>query len=48
MLNTVLSGLCKLSHSSCIQLFATPWAVALQTPLSMDTTILKVVIISSL
>ena len=24
-----------LSHFSCVQLFATPWTVALQTPLSM-------------
>ena len=36
MLNTVLSALCMLSHFSRIQLFATPWVVALQTPLSME------------
>ena len=24
-----------LSHFSCVQIFATPWTVALQTPLSM-------------
>ena len=26
---------CLLSHSSCVQLFATPWTVARQAPLSM-------------
>ena len=26
---------CMLSHSSCVQLCATPWTVAIQSPLSM-------------
>ena len=26
-----------LTHSSCVQLFVTPWAIAHHTPLSMDS-----------
>ena len=29
-------GACMLSHFSCVQLFATPWTVACQAPLSME------------
>ena len=28
-------AVCVLSHFSCVRLFATPWTVALQAPLSM-------------
>ena len=28
--------MCMLSHFRCDQLFATPWTIALQTPLSME------------
>ena len=30
-----MKGVCMLSHFSCVGLFATPWAVACQAPLSM-------------
>ena len=30
-----IKGVCVLSHFSRVQLFATPWTVALQAPLSM-------------
>ena len=33
--NPFAIGMCVLSHVSCVQLFANPWTVACQTPLSM-------------